>query len=217
MLDTEGVTETELSYIAGFLDGEGSLVVGKYPKGGRELSYRSFMTVVNTYLPIVEWIQSRVGGKVMVQDPTGKNPYSKLTCYVLTFSPGEIRRVIPRLLPYLIVKKKQAEVLLAFLERQASNASAPVSVELLEFYEQCYQRLKELKRLRFEYIRPAYQTEMRRCQQCGEQFPWSSQSPQKIYCSFRCKKKTHWMRSNRRIALNLPAWGGLLSTKENEG
>lgn len=209
----EGVTSISLEYIAGLFDGEGTLIVGKYPKGdNRVLAYRAFMALVNTYVPILEKVQSLLGGKIAIQKQHG---VMTRACFVLTFSSNEIRAVLPQLLPYLVIKKEQAEVLLAFLERQASNASAPVSEELLQCYEVAYHKMKQLKVVRFEYIRPPEQFVLVPCAQCGKEFSRSTRYPRKMYCSDWCKRKTHWTRSNRRVAHGLPAWGGLLSIKEN--
>ena len=212
MLETKELTDNQLAYIAGFLDGEGCLMVGKYPKGdSKNLAYRGFMNIANTYVPILEWIQNAVGGKI-IRTGKGKSVVkSNMDCYSLTFAAGEMRYWLPKLLPFLKVKKEQAEVLLDFLKRQSDNASAPVSEEILEFYERCYQKLKQLKIVRFEYKRPQYQLVEKLCKQCGAEFQWSSQSPKKIYCSRRCKKIVHYTRSNRRIALGVKPWASLES------
>ena len=202
-------------YIAGVFDGEGSILIGKYPnKGNRELGYRGYMHIVNTYVPLLEQIQSVYGGKIAFQKQHG---VMTRPCYSLTFSTNEIRHVLPKLLPYLLVKKEQAEVLLAFLERQASNASAPVSDTLLEFYEASYQQMKQLKVVRFEYARPPETCVMVTCAQCEKLFERSSRYPRKLYCSNWCKRKTHWTRSNSRIALGVPAWNRLLPVAQQEG
>ena len=208
MLDTIEVTENDLAYIAGLFDGEGTLVVGKYPRYNKELAYRGFMAIANTYLPVLEEIQSKIGGTIALQKKSS-GVYAGSVCYSLTFTTNVIRKWLPRLLPYLKVKKTQAEVLLAFLARQASNASAPVSDDLLAFYEECYQRLKEIKRVRFGYVRPQTALVSKSCAQCGKEFQHSLRTPKRLYCSNWCKRKTHWTRSNHRIADGRPAWAVL--------
>ena len=208
MPEGEGVTETQLAYIAGILDGEGTCVIGKCVRDNRALAYRGYLAIANTYLPVLEWIQNRIGGNIALQDKQG-GPYAGTWCYSLSFSANEIRRELPRLLPYLVIKRKQAEVLLSFLARQESNASAPISEGQLAWYEECYQLLKQLKKERFEYRRPPEQVVKQPCAQCGVVFPRSSRTPRRVYCSSWCKRKTHWTRSNARIREGRPAWGSL--------
>ena len=209
MIEGQGVTSTKLAYIAGVLDGEGTLIIGKWPrKGNRLLGYRGCMAIANTYLPVLEYIQVLLGGSIVLQSKFS-GPYAGTRCYSLTFTTNSIRQWLPKLLPYLIIKKTQAEVLLAFLARQASNASAPVSDDLLAFYEECYQRLKEIKRVRFGYVRPQTALVSKSCAQCGKEFQHSLRTPKRLYCSNWCKRKTHWTRSNHRIADGRPAWAVL--------
>lgn len=192
--------EKTLSYIAGVVDGEGCLMVGKYKRSGNKgLAYRGYFMIANTYVPLLTHIKSIMGGKIIEQ---GKNN----GCYTLTFTTSEIRKWLPQLIGFLIVKKKQAEVLLDFLEKQSSNASAPVSDNLNEFYETCYTKLKKLKKERFFYKEKLVSMGIRNCAQCGNQFELFSSFPKKIYCSKECKNKIHWVRSNARIRAGIPAW-----------
>ena len=198
--------EKQLAYIAGVLDGEGTILVGKYPrKGNRNLAYRGFLAIGNTHVPLLQFIKGVIGGKIIMQKKSSGD-YAGSICYSLSLTTNEIRKWLPELLPFLIVKKEQAEVLLAFLEKQANNASAPVSDELLEFYESCYQKLKALKKVRYEYREPKYSLGFFDCAQCGKKFERTSKAPKRIYCGAWCKKQVHWTRSNNRIRLGIPAW-----------
>jgi len=199
--------EKTFAYIAGIFDGEGCLMVGKYPnKGNKNLGYRSFMSLANTNIPLLVYVKGIIGGKIVKQSIKGR--YAGSFCYTLTLSSNEVRKCLPNLINYLIVKKEQAEVLLSFLERQANNASAPVSDELLNFYESCYQKLKDLKKIRYEFKEEIKSLGVFDCAQCGEKFERTSKNPRKIYCSLKCKKIVHYTRSNNRIRLGIPAWAG---------
>lgn len=199
----------KLAYIAGVLDGEGTLIVGKYRRSGnRYLGYRGFMSIANTNIPMLLHIKGIIGGKICAQKKT-TGPYLGSVCYNLYLNTHQIREQLPKILPFLVAKKEQAEVLLDFLGRQASNASAPVSDELLDFYESCYQRLKELKKLRYSFKEEIFSIGFFDCAQCGEKFERTSRNPTKIYCSVSCKKVVHYTRSNRRISLGIPAWNKL--------
>ena len=191
--------EKQIAYISGVVDGEGCIMIGKYPrKGNKSLAYRAFFNIANTHVPLLEFLKSVMGGKIIEM---------KNKCFTLNFTANEIRNLIPQLLPHLIVKKKQAEVLLDFLEKQSNNASAPISDELLSFYEQSYQKMSRLKKERFDFKEKLVSLGFRNCETCGNLFEFfSNQSSHKKYCSIQCKKKMHWTRSNSRIRLGISAW-----------
>lgn len=192
--------EKQLAYIAGIFDGEGTLVIGKYPRPDTQnLGYRAYMAFSNTHVPLLQYLKSVVGGKII---------HMKNGCYTLTLTTSEIRRWLPEILPFLIVKKEQAEELLTFLDRQANNSFAPVSDKLLSFYEKSYQRMKVLKKERFIFKEKLISLGIRECAQCNKKFETFSNHPKKIYCSVKCKKIVHYTRSNRRISLGIPAWNG---------
>ena len=196
----------KLAYIAGLVDGEGTLLIGKYPRNGNKyLGYRGYMGISNTNIPMLLYAKGIIGGKICAQKKA-TGPYIGSVCYNLSLTTNQIREQLPKILNFLVAKKDQAEVLLAFLDRQASNASAPVSEELLEFYENCYQRLKEMKKVRYSFKEEEFSLGMFDCAQCGEIFERTSKNPKKVYCSVKCKKIVHYTRSNHRISLGIPAW-----------
>ena len=180
-------------------------MVGKYPRSGnKNLAYRGFMGIANTNIPLLVYLKGIVGGKIIRMKISGN--YSNSACYTLSLTTSEIRKCLPLIKEYLIVKKEQAEVLLDFLEKQSINASAPVSDKLLEFYESCYQKLKDLKKIRYEFKEQEISLGIFDCVKCGIKFEKTSRYPKKIYCSVKCKNVVHYTRSNQRIRLGIPAW-----------
>ena len=191
MINIEAVTKEQLAYFAGLFDGEGCLIVGKYiVKSQRNLAYRGFMAVTNTHIPTLLHIKSLFGGKIVVQGIERK-------CYSLAFSANEIRRVLPELLPYLIVKREQAEVILEFFEKQSSHSFGLLSQSTLDFYEECYQKMKKLKKIRFDFKNELRILGVKKCLQCGNDFTFNSKNPNRKYCSEHCSKKRRWTYYNR--------------------
>ena len=179
----KGVTNTQLAYIAGLLDGEGSLYIGRYPrKGNRSLGYRAYMTISNTHVPTLQWVKSIMGGKIVEMAKKGG-------CYSLTFTTNTIREWLPELLPYLLIKDSQAKVLLSFLDKQEQNAFAAVPEELLAFYEKCHLKLRALKRIRYAFKEALVNLGECACQHCGTNFTLTSRSPKKKFCTRSCKNK----------------------------
>lgn len=148
------ILDTDIAYIAGLIDGEGSIML--YYRGGIErLTDRSEVryTKHNTFTPIVEitntnvevlnWIKSilSAGGIYTHIYKTGNR--KDISVYRVS-STKDIEWLLMSILPYLRIKKKQAELLLIFCKEHPSGkgkAKPPTEVEIDIYYN-----LKELNR-----------------------------------------------------------------------
>jgi hypothetical protein len=103
--------ELEKAYIAGFLDGEGCICLCRVT--GRT-QWGTSLSFTNTNLTILQWIQSHYGGGRIV--PTKVRSIKHAQGYNLNWvHKPSIKRILEDLLPYLRVKKPQAENMLAFI------------------------------------------------------------------------------------------------------
>jgi hypothetical protein len=107
--------ETELAYIAGIIDGEGTVCIfnstGKtkgivYPRG------RPILSVCNTDQRIVRWLKEKVGGRAATVR-RAQNPRCKQT-YVWETGWQHARAVLEACLPYLIIKQDQARLFIEY-------------------------------------------------------------------------------------------------------
>src|SRR3990167_10699089 len=98
----------QLAYIAGIVDGEGCLMVGKYPQrtNSGKVGYRGFMGIANTNIPLLLYVKNIIGGKIVTQKRTN-GPYAETICYSLSLTANEIRKWLPQLKDYLVAKKEQ--------------------------------------------------------------------------------------------------------------
>lgn len=184
------LTETDLAYIAGLVDGEGSFTVGRYKvKSQKSLAYRAYFQIANTHVPILQKIKSFWGGRI-VEQGIGKK------CYALTFSTNQIREILPSILPYLVIKKEQGGVLLDFLKRQSNKAFFPVTEQYERLCEEYYFKLKELKKIRFDFKEKEFSLGKRKCLVCDAEFEVTSKSPKKKFCSRYHLEKARWTRMN---------------------
>ena len=187
------LTENILSYFAGIVDGEGSIGIAKC-KGEsngyiRQYRYRPFFSITNTHLPMLQYLKKHFGGSIAYSD-------ERTQCYNMTFSANKIREILPELIPYLLIKKKQAEIVLEFLNRMKKTVFSSISDELYDFYEKCCEECKALKIIRWDYkpIRLPYG--MKKCAQCGKDFMAYSYAHK--YCSRKCKSYAHLIRTGIR-------------------
>jgi hypothetical protein len=106
------LTETQLAYLAGFLDGEGCLVIAKNESAGKSYTwYTGRCDIANTH-PCIEEIFHELGIGSLTKRPRRHAHWSDT--YIWSFGSLACRALLPRLLPYLRIKRKRAELLLEF-------------------------------------------------------------------------------------------------------
>lgn len=106
------LTVAQASYIAGFVDGDGSISITHQPSSGKN-SYSVTFRVGNTCREVLEWLEKTTGvGKItkMPSNPNWERPNIK-QMYNWTVYPTELRELMPQILPYLIVKKERGEIM----------------------------------------------------------------------------------------------------------
>jgi len=108
-------TETEKAWLAGFLDGEGTIYIAS-TKRERSL----FLRIRNTHLPTLNRIKEifRVG--YIGPHSGGQTRLGKKQVYEWYVNDNQARKVLEAVFPYLVTKKAQAEVGIAF-QRHKSN------------------------------------------------------------------------------------------------
>lgn len=135
------LTPEQAAYIAGFWDGEGSIGIWAHKRPNRKRShyYNVRMTVSNTNLEVLEYIRDLLGSGTIHQEKV-VNGNAK-TLYRLCLSEGKTRQLIPQLLPYLVVKKKQAVLCLQALSVRYNGGRAGVDDETWkkqdQFHSEC--------------------------------------------------------------------------------
>ncbi len=121
----ERLTETQCAYLAGLLDGEGTIRMTRsfHKSGDRKLRYRVLVAVAaTTSEDLVSWLISTLDVQVCQANRRVPNPGHKM-CWMVRMSevPGE--RLLTRLLPYLVIKRRQAELYLRY--RKVQQACGP--------------------------------------------------------------------------------------------
>lgn len=101
-------SETEAAYLAAFIDGEGSIL--KMPRSGG-FSYR--VTIVNTHEGSLKWVAEVTGaGGISVKSRGGRYK----PAWTWSAHAQAARLILERCLPYLIIKKDKAELVIADLK-----------------------------------------------------------------------------------------------------
>lgn len=94
----------KLIYLAGILDGEGCLIPYKN-NGGYRRSHTARCVVRHTSKKLIDWLRTNFGGHCSIQIREG----NRKTQYTWRLRYKEMKEVLTGVMPYLIVKKKEAK------------------------------------------------------------------------------------------------------------
>ncbi len=145
--------ETTRAYIAGFLDGDGSVMLQLKPR--RDYRYRfQIKATVSFYQDrrgrhVLEWMQERIGLGSIRNRPDG-------ICQYDIEGVDAVYRVLVELLPYVVAKKQQVKDAIDLL-KEIRDTARPSAEEFLRWAQkvESVQRLNYSKRSRYraEHVR----------------------------------------------------------------
>lgn len=106
------------AYIAGFIDGEGC--IGAFLTASNKL--RVLLTISNTYPFVLAQMATTLGvGRICrLRRHNAKSSYKP--CYQLVIRHDDAIKVLRRLLPHLVVKKREAELAIFAVENVHRNS-----------------------------------------------------------------------------------------------
>jgi hypothetical protein len=118
-----GFSPVEKAWLAGVIDGEGSIFISKvvvrsgYSRRG--FFYRAFLSVSNSNEDFVRRIREVIGmGYVGLTIERRRDWKDK---WEYKGSPSVLRAILPQILPYLVIKEEVAKKMLSYLEFIESN------------------------------------------------------------------------------------------------
>jgi len=103
------------AYAAGMLDGDGCIMIYLDSFG----KYRAVIKVKNTNKDVIIWLNDNFGGSIhtnKMHNPKWKDDYDWML-----YAVDDISKFITNVYPYLIIKLKQAQTLLFFLNREYND------------------------------------------------------------------------------------------------
>lgn len=111
-LRSEPLTTCEWAYIAGLLDGEGTIAL-EYHTNHKARPYANpYIGCSNKNLEALEFLRSRLGGRIIAFTPTLANA-SDAYKYTL-HGRDNIKRVLEGIQPYSIIKRRHITLMLQF-------------------------------------------------------------------------------------------------------
>lgn len=132
------LTETEKAYIAGFLDGEGSIVFCVYHKKGIPHRATPMIEIANNDREIMNWLAIKINGFAKWKIPCKvnrnyltKEQLSRIddTYHLSVTGRFRIEPLLRDILPYLHIKKEIAEIVLIFYQQREDRFQKKFSIK----------------------------------------------------------------------------------------
>ena len=102
------ITLTQRAYLAGLIDGEGTITICKNKK-----AYNAHISIANTNFDMLKWVQNLLpqGTLAVAHQPTKVNK----KCWIYAITGARIAPLLRALIPFLIGKRKVAKLVLKWI------------------------------------------------------------------------------------------------------
>ena len=144
----EAPSQATLAYVAGIVDGEGTVIVSKVTKARKHLiapTYTVWLRVGNTNEELVRYLNEVFPGAIVARRIVS-NKWKQ--CFVWQVTGIRVRDTLRLLRPYLRVKAAQADLIdeyyAGFHSFMKAGRHGTLSPEQLAHRESCYMRMKSL-------------------------------------------------------------------------
>lgn len=133
------------AYVAGIVDGEGTIYINKRKPRNENSSpsYCLFVAIHNSYKPLLEWVKLIYGGSVY-KTPSPKE-HRQMWMWVVSNKKAHL--FLHKILGYLLIKEKQAIKAIEFYESDIKNwGKKKIPQEILEkreYYRQLISNLNQ--------------------------------------------------------------------------
>ena len=131
---------SDRAYLAGILDGEGHFSIVHIPNIRR---YRPFLGLMTTSVPLVNWITTNIGGYVYDRSHQPSHKKHWKDRYEWRLESSAIEHVTNLVLPYLVIKKSHAEIMLSFRKTFSGPGKRP-SEETTQLRNSLFLQMKKL-------------------------------------------------------------------------
>ena len=129
----------QLAYLAGIIDGEGSIGIEKLsPTATRKKTYYiARLCIINTDISLIHWINDNFSDGSWHER---KVPLNHKRCYRWHIFGKNLEFLLKALLPYLIIKQQHAKIVLEFRKttgKTGKKITDEISQEQFGWYEAC--------------------------------------------------------------------------------
>ena len=136
-------TDFEIGYLAGMIDGEGTIYI-QYRMQGNCKNYFPRFQICNTNMNVMHWIKEKFGGILLHRKRSINNPKWKDSAEWYT-NRGSLDKLLPLLIPHLIIKREHAIVMQEFRNTFFNKTGGiRITSEIAAIRERCFEKLRIL-------------------------------------------------------------------------
>lgn len=143
------MTETELAYLAGIIDGEGCFFIGLFRTDATNglLNYHTYIKITNTDKGLIDWIHKKAKATNIQQTRRTRKSLKERDIHHSQIGGQTLDALLPKIYPYLIVKRKQCEIMLkmrsTFVYKRRLQKKE-ISQEIHDIRYHCYLEMRSL-------------------------------------------------------------------------
>lgn len=132
---TIGMTATEFAYLAGIIDGEGTISVRRNQRSTGRVYFQPHITVANTSFRLLQWLRDKGFSSHWYVNNGGHS------CYKIYWSGYQMGGLLSSIRPYLVIKAPHADLVLELIEiRGKQRLHEPLP-------ERCFEIVQTLRAL----------------------------------------------------------------------
>jgi hypothetical protein len=110
--------ETEKAYIAGLIDGEGTISISHNNSQGSD-AYSIVLRIYNSDKRMIDWVENVTGYGNVREEKMRKDNWNRPNIkpmYKWAIYANNIRKLLPEIEKYLVIKKEQSQIMQEFLD-----------------------------------------------------------------------------------------------------
>jgi hypothetical protein len=141
------LTENQANYIAGIVDGEGSIIINKHD--GRNNDFTLHIRIFNSNLEVLCYIRNITKlGNITTKSKIKNHKIM----YIYESRRYEYKKFLTPILPYLVIKKRQAELMLQYLTLRKAHKYYPLTDNEIEIRENIFKEAILLNERGYIYL-----------------------------------------------------------------
>lgn len=128
------VTDVQIAYLAGLIDGEGCFYIGHVKQGkyGNGLQWHNMLKITSCDECLIVWLENTFGGsKDSRYRWTSKKKFTR-PVYNWQATGAMLDFILPKVLPYLIIKKQHCKIMLEYRKTSKNIGSKRLPPEITE-------------------------------------------------------------------------------------
>ena len=113
----KAVTSVQMAYLAGIIDGEGSLSLFRRTRSNGTPKFDARLQVISTDRRLLDWIVSTTSlGRIWFRASTSQQRARWKPMHAWALHANGLRLLLPHVVPHLVIKSEQAHLLLRYTQ-----------------------------------------------------------------------------------------------------